>query len=65
MKVFFEQFNIGPYIKIKTENENYLDVTYLDDNMRISRGGKGNVFVLINDESIQNWSIDSYDEETN
>ena len=64
VKVFFEQFNIGPYIKIKTENENYLDVTYLDDDMRISRGGKGNVFVLINDKSIPNWSITSYDEET-
>lgn len=64
VKVFFEQFNIGPYIKIKTENENYLDITYLDDNMRISRGGKGNVFVLINNNSIQNWSIDSYDEES-
>lgn len=49
--VDFTQFVVFGFIKINVEkNPNfrgYLDVTYLDDNLRISRGSKGNSFVLV------------------
>lgn len=32
--------------KINNNNEPWLEVTYLDDNLRISRGNEGNVFIL-------------------
>mmetsp|Transcript_34437 Transcript_34437/g.83024 ORF Transcript_34437/g.83024 Transcript_34437/m.83024 type:complete len:151 (+) Transcript_34437:616-1068(+) len=49
--VQFEQFEIGsePFqIKIKAPSQfqGSLDITYLDDNLRLTRGDKGNIFVL-------------------
>lgn len=34
----------------QNQSENYLDTTYLDNDMRISRGGRGNAFVLLRDD---------------
>jgi PAP_fibrillin len=46
--VFFKQFEIGP-LKIKAPDSavGALDITYLDADLRLSRGDKGNIFVLI------------------
>ena len=49
--VQFEQFEIGsePFqIKIKAPSQfqGSLDITYLDDTLRLTRGDKGNIFVL-------------------
>jgi hypothetical protein len=54
VNVQFRQFELfGPLIKYKTENDKrfsgWLDVTYLDADMRISRGSENNVFVLVRD----------------
>ncbi len=39
--------NFFPFdFKINNKNEPWLEVTYLDDNLRISRGNEGNVFIL-------------------
>ena len=45
--VQFEQFKIGGIIPIKAPEsaKGTLDITYLDDEMRVSRGDKGNLFV--------------------
>ena len=45
--VQFKEFSIGP-IKIKAPEKfrGSLDVTYLDDDMRLTRGDLGNIFVL-------------------
>lgn len=49
--VNFIQFNILNLFTINVEKNNrftgWLEVTYLDENMRISRGNKGNLFVLV------------------
>jgi hypothetical protein len=48
VQVQFEKIQIGPF-RFSFNSSNYLDVTYLDNDLRISRGGRGNVFVLIKD----------------
>lgn len=47
--VYFQKLMIGP-IKVNFKSYNYLDTTYLDQTLRISRGGRGNLFVLIRDD---------------
>ena len=45
--VQFQQFSIGPLkIKCPPSFKGELDVTYLDEELRLSRGDKGNIFVL-------------------
>jgi hypothetical protein len=45
--VQFQQFTIGPLkIKCPPSFKGELDVTYLDEDLRLSRGDKGNIFVL-------------------
>lgn len=49
VKVLFKVFSVGP-ISFKADGERFkgeLSVTYLDDDMRISRGDQGNAFVLL------------------
>jgi hypothetical protein len=43
--VKFTQFGLGP-LKLNRESEAWLDITYLDHELRVSRGSQGNVFVL-------------------
>lgn len=45
--VQFKRFEIGP-IKFNAPEsfKGYLDITYLDENLRLTRGDKGNIFVL-------------------
>lgn len=48
VKVQFKRFTVGP-VSFPAPNNgftNFLDVTYLDKELRLSRGGKGNIFVL-------------------
>lgn len=46
--VQFKKFSIGP-LSFNAPNsfKGELDITYVDDDMRLSRGDKGNIFVLI------------------
>ena len=45
--VQFKQFQIGPIpINCPPSFRGELDITYIDDNLRLSRGDKGNIFVL-------------------
>lgn len=46
--VQFIEFKVGP-IKIKAPKsaQGALDTTYLDEEVRVSRGDKGNLFVLV------------------
>jgi hypothetical protein len=46
--VQFQTFYIGSLIPIKAPPtaRGELEITYLDDDLRISRGDKGNLFVL-------------------
>lgn len=45
--VQFERFSLGPIGFDAPESfKGYLDITYLDDQVRLSRGDKGNIFVL-------------------
>lgn len=47
VKVFFKQFEIGKLkIKAPASAVGALDITYLDPTLRLSRGDKGNIFVL-------------------
>jgi len=48
VKANFRQFRIGPWIRSKAPAKavGELDITYLDEMIRISRGDKGNLFVL-------------------
>lgn len=54
--VNFVQFIVFGFLKFNVEkNDNfkgYLDITYLDEDTRISRGNKGNLFVLVKDKSV-------------
>mmetsp|Transcript_27868 Transcript_27868/g.32987 ORF Transcript_27868/g.32987 Transcript_27868/m.32987 type:complete len:215 (+) Transcript_27868:103-747(+) len=59
VKVQFREFSVGP-ISFKPEGDKFkgeLSVSYLDDDMRISRGDKGNAFVLLR-ESTQREAAD-------
>lgn len=45
--VKFDRFSVGPVgFKAPESFRGYLDVTYLDDQVRLTRGDKGNIFVL-------------------
>jgi hypothetical protein len=49
VRVNFERFNVGP-LKFTPDPERFkgeLSVTYLDEDMRISRGDLGNAFILL------------------
>lgn len=49
--VLFKRFMIGPFgFNAPDSFRGYLDVTYLDDDFRLSRGDKGNIFVLTRSE---------------
>lgn len=50
--VYFDFFKIGGLISVKAPGRarGELEVTYLDDELRLSRGDKGNLFVLIMDD---------------
>jgi len=53
VKVNFQKFQIGP-INFKPDPDKFkgeLSVTYLDEDMRISRGDKGNAFVLLKEDT--------------
>jgi hypothetical protein len=53
VKVDFIEFAVGP-IKYKPEPNTFkgeLSVTYLDEEMRISRGDKGNTFILLKEST--------------
>ena len=53
--VRFRRFGIGPLrIPAPKSAVGELDTTYLDSNLRISRGDKGNVFVLVKDDPLRN-----------
>lgn len=48
--VQFKRFNVGPIGFAAPESaRGALDVTFLDGNLRLSRGDKGNLFVLLRD----------------
>mmetsp|Transcript_10185 Transcript_10185/g.14413 ORF Transcript_10185/g.14413 Transcript_10185/m.14413 type:complete len:202 (+) Transcript_10185:7-612(+) len=48
--VKFEEFQIGPIrFKAPDSARGSLDITYLDEDLRLSRGDKGNLFVLVKD----------------
>jgi len=55
VKVQFKEFRVGsPLFSYKPEPGTFqgeLSVTYLDDEMRISRGDQGNVFVLLREST--------------
>ena len=56
MKVQFKEFKLLGLVPIKTPGsaQGELDVTYLDDDLRISRGNRGNLFVLkMDDRSVK------------
>ena len=45
--VQFKRFSLGPVVFDAPESfKGYLDITYLDDDLRLTRGDKGNIFVL-------------------
>lgn len=45
--VQFKVFSLGPIsFKAPERFKVFLDITYLDDDLRLSRGGQGNIFVL-------------------
>lgn len=52
--VKFIQFILFGFLKFNVEKNpafsGFLDVTYLDEDVRISRGNKGNLFVLVKDK---------------
>lgn len=53
VKVQFKEFSVGP-ISFKPEGDKFrgeLSVSYLDDDMRISRGDLGNAFVLLREST--------------
>ena len=47
VKVQFDKFSVGPLqIKAPASSKVELDITYVDEDLRLSRGDKGNIFVL-------------------
>ena len=53
VKVQFKEFSVGP-ISYKPEGDKFkgeLSVSYLDEDMRISRGDQGNAFVLLREST--------------
>ena len=53
VKVQFREFSVGP-IKYKPDPDKFkgeLSVTYLDEDMRISRGDMGNAFILLREST--------------
>ena len=45
--VQFKRFSLGPFgFDAPEQFKGYLDVTYLDQDLRLTRGDKGNIFVL-------------------
>lgn len=55
--VKFVRFIIFGFIKINVEKrerfKGSLEVTYLDEDLRISRGNKGNLFILVKDKTVK------------
>lgn len=52
VKVQFKKFNIGPITVDAPESlKGELSVTYLDEDMRISRGDQGNAFILLRESN--------------
>ena len=52
VKVQFKKFNVGPITFDAPKNLNAeLSVTYLDEDMRIGRGDKGNTFILLRESN--------------
>merc|ERR1740130_817968 len=49
----FETFRIGPLAIPAPDLTGSLDTTYLDEDMRISRGDKDNLFVLLRESSMR------------
>eukprot|EP00189_Rhodosorus_marinus_P012777 CAMPEP_0184739498 /NCGR_PEP_ID=MMETSP0315-20130426/2391_1 /TAXON_ID=101924 /ORGANISM="Rhodosorus marinus, Strain UTEX LB 2760" /LENGTH=177 /DNA_ID=CAMNT_0027208381 /DNA_START=137 /DNA_END=670 /DNA_ORIENTATION=+ len=45
--VKFENVKLGPFTFKFSFGVGYIDVTYIDDDLRITRGSEGNVFVLV------------------
>jgi hypothetical protein len=51
--VAFQVFSIGPIsFRAPATNKGELDITYLDEDLRLSRGDKGNIFILSKVSSI-------------
>ena len=53
VKVQFKEFSVGP-ISYKPDGDKFkgeLSVSYLDEDMRISRGDMGNAFVLLREST--------------
>jgi PAP_fibrillin len=47
VNVQFKRFTIGPVsFNTPASFRGFIDVTYLDEDMRLTRGDKGNIFVL-------------------
>ena len=45
--VQFKRFSLGPFgFDAPKQLKGFLDITYLDENLRLTRGDKGNLFVL-------------------
>jgi len=62
VKVSFEEFKIGP-IGFKAPNylKGELSVSYLDEEMRISRGDKGNLFILLREATEREMANEVWD----
>ncbi|CAM9656531.1 unnamed protein product [Ectocarpus sp. 8 AP-2014] len=46
--VQFKEFTVGPLkIKAPERAQSAIDITYVDDEVRVTRGSKGNLFVLV------------------
>lgn len=55
VQVQFQRFQFGPLsVKAPASAKGFLDVTYLDDEVRVSRGNKDNLFVLLSPKGLSN-----------